>query len=112
LCSNFLKTLDWETEREYRFVTLNTGDPEEELFLDFEDALEAVIVGERFPVWQRPAAIDACREANVDALTLNWDMHRPIVTLLKVHRPDDPENDPEELRRRLFREEHRRSPAD
>ena len=107
----FLKTLDWETEHEYRFVTLNTGDPQDELFLDFGDALDAVIVGERFPTWERPAAIDACREAHVDALTLNWDMRRPIVTFLKVYRPHDPENDPTELRKRLLREEPLRPPA-
>lgn len=61
----FEKLIDWESEREYRFVT--TAPPSEPLYASFDDALLAVIVGEKFPDWQRPSAIEACRQVNADA---------------------------------------------
>lgn len=47
----FLKTRDWETEFEYRFVL--TAPDTDQVFAEYGDALEAVIVGEKFPQWQR-----------------------------------------------------------
>lgn len=66
----FHKALDWETEREYRFST--TSSDSQHLFVDFGQALTAIIVGESFPVWQRPAAIGACEGADVLPKRLDW----------------------------------------
>lgn len=84
----FLKTLDWETEFEYRFVT--TTESDDDLFVDYGDALEAVIVGEKFPHWERPAAIEACNNAAAEALRLDWSMHRPIPAKLKAAKAEPP----------------------
>ncbi|MCB8914204.1 MAG: hypothetical protein H6532_00010 [Thermoleophilales bacterium] len=51
----FRKTNDWATEFEYRFVSTVPGGSY--VYVDFEDALEFVMVSERFPHWQRPGAI-------------------------------------------------------
>lgn len=48
------RTLDWASEHEYRFVV--TAPDQEYVRVGFGDALKAVIVGERFPAWQRPGA--------------------------------------------------------
>jgi hypothetical protein len=99
----FLKTLDWETEHEYRFST--TSEDGGGLFVDYADSLEAVIVGQSFPDWERPGAIEACRHANADALRLDWSSNgRPIPAMLRVKRPpdeDSPEDRLERLRTRL-----------
>jgi len=76
----FRKTLDWESEHEYRFVTTSTDDAD--LFVGFEESLEAIIVGEKFPDWQRPSAIDACRPRGVKVLRLHWGTGRPKLAKL------------------------------
>src|SRR4029077_1004609 len=48
----FQKTLDWQTEHEYRFAT--TASPDEPLYADYGDALEGVVVGWKIPDWERP----------------------------------------------------------
>lgn len=72
----FHKALDWETEREYRFST--TSSEQDDLYVEFGDALAGVIVGEKFPVWQRPAAIERCRVAGAEAKRLDWTMGAPV----------------------------------
>lgn len=77
----FHEVLDWESEHEYRFCTIGRGaDP---IFVDTGDALHAVIVGERFPVWQRPAAIEACRLVEAQALRLDWSRGEPALRKLR-----------------------------
>ncbi len=66
----FLKTLDWETEHEYRVLAMR--DEPGYVFVDFADTLVAVVVGDRFPGWQLPAAVAACREQGVELLRLQW----------------------------------------
>jgi hypothetical protein len=77
----FHKVLDWETEHEYRFST-TSGDLEEPL-VDFGDSLVGVIVGERFPPWERPGALASCRRAGVGAERLDWSMGAPALAELK-----------------------------
>jgi hypothetical protein len=72
----FKKTLDWQTEYEYRFVT--TASPEQPLYAAYGDALLAIVTGERFPDWQLPAALEASRESNVQLLTMNWHGRSPV----------------------------------
>lgn len=72
----FLKTDDWRTEVEYRFVV--TAMSNEAVFVDYGDALHAVIVGEKFPTWQRAGAIETCREVKAEPLHLDWSMGHPL----------------------------------
>jgi hypothetical protein len=72
----FLKTDDWRTEYEYRVVVLAPSAPSY-LLGDYGDSLEAVIVGHRFPAWERPAAVEACRDADARSLRLAWHFGRP-----------------------------------
>lgn len=73
----FLKALDWATEHEYRFVT--TSSDGKDLFVDYGDSLAGVIVGEQFPIWQRPAAIEVCERKKVLAKRMDWSMGRPLL---------------------------------
>jgi hypothetical protein len=77
----FHKALDWESEREYRFST--TSSEEDDLYVEFGEALAAVIVGEKFPVWQRPAAIELCARTGIEAKRLDWTMGAPVLAELR-----------------------------
>ncbi|HEU4703698.1 MAG TPA: DUF2971 domain-containing protein [Conexibacter sp.] len=68
----FHKTLDWETEHEYRFVA--TWPEDVYLYADIGDALDAVIVGERFPSWQLPAAVTSSRRLGAKCRLVSWSM--------------------------------------
>ncbi len=72
----FQKTLDWQTEHEYRFVT--TASPDEPLYASYGDALVGIVVGERFPDWQRPAALEASRAVDVEPAIMNWRVTFPL----------------------------------
>ena len=72
----FLKTRDWASEHEYRFVV--TCPDQLNVRVDFGDALKAVVVGERFPDWQRPGAIRACATAKAQPYHLLWSSRRPL----------------------------------
>jgi len=76
----FKKTLDWQTEYEYRFVT--TASPEKPLLASYGDALIAVIVGDRFPDWQLPSAEKASGAVEVDLLRMHWHGIAPKPRLL------------------------------
>ena len=64
-----------------------------------------MIVGQSFPDWERPGAIEACRHASAEALRLDWSSNgRPIPAMLRVKRPPDkdlPEDRLDQLRTRL-----------
>jgi hypothetical protein len=77
----FLKSDDFATEYEYR-VVLAAGD-DEYAYIDYRDALVGVVLGERFPPWQRPAAITACEPLEVKLGRMHWEHGRPHV--LRVH---------------------------
>lgn len=47
------------------------------------DALVGIVVGERFPDWERPAAIEAGRKVGIEPLIMDWTMGRPVSTTLK-----------------------------
>lgn len=80
----FHKALDWETEHEYRFSTTSTD--KKDLYVEYGDALVAVIAGENLPAWQRPAAIEACRQASVESLRLNWSIGLPVLGSLSLNK--------------------------
>jgi hypothetical protein len=72
----FLKGDDFETEHEFR-VVLFGGQEEEYAYIDFNAALVSVILGERFPDWQVPGAVEACRAAGVPLRRMRWEGGRP-----------------------------------
>jgi len=85
----FLKSDDFETEHEYRAVVMPTdgfeAEPSEVLsiegdyaFVDYGDALVAVIVGERFPNWQLLGASRAAERAGARLGKIGWHQGRPI----------------------------------
>jgi hypothetical protein len=80
----FHKLLDWQSECEYRFSTTCYGATE--LLADVGDALTAVIAGGAIPYWQRPAAIAACEDVEVQALYLDWEGQAPRLTRLKTRK--------------------------
>jgi Protein of unknown function (DUF2971) len=69
------KTLDWQSEHEYRvsIVTDTTAD-DGYLYTPFGGAasVRAVVLGERFPEWQVPAAKWGCDQLGVQLLRLQW----------------------------------------
>ena len=85
----FKKTLDWETEHEYRFVAISQD--ESPLSIDYGHSLTAVIVGEQLPRWEHPSAITACHEAEADPLLMKWKNRRPGLIRLdhEMIRPRD-----------------------
>ncbi len=72
----FQKTLDWQTEHEYRFVT--TASPDSPLHADYGDALVGIVVGWKIPDWERPAAIEAAHAVGIEPVEMNWNMGRPV----------------------------------
>jgi hypothetical protein len=78
----FLKSDDWRTEFEYRFVV--TAFEDSDVSVEYGSALRAVIVGERFPDWQLPSAIESCKEADADPMRLDWSMGRPLPVDLRI----------------------------
>lgn len=65
-----LKTDDWMSEHEYRFVAM--WEDEGYQFLPYADTLSAILLGERFPEWQVPGAERRCQQAGVELLRMEW----------------------------------------
>lgn len=82
----FSKLPDWSSEREYRFVLLGVESTRENRqngdYVDFGDALLAVILGAKFPFWPEPCVQELLRSAystNVKLLKAAWDNGRPCL---------------------------------
>jgi hypothetical protein len=77
----FTKTLDSQSEHEFRVTLMTNVEGEEAEFVHvlFGDAVSvrAVILGEQFPEWQFPAAKWACEQVGVPLLTLRWEVGLP-----------------------------------
>jgi Protein of unknown function (DUF2971) len=71
----FLKTLDWATEYEYRFLLLQPD--RDDAYVAYGHALKFVVVGERFPEWQLPAAEAACLGAGLELKRMTWESGWP-----------------------------------
>jgi hypothetical protein len=71
----FLKHDDFESEREFR--ALVTARSDEYLFVDYDDAVQAVILGERFPGWQVAGVVELCGEHDIPVLQIGWERGRP-----------------------------------
>lgn len=72
----FLKTEDWESEREFRYALMRPG--EEEVYLNYDGSLRYVVIGERFPEWQIPAARAVCDCAGVELRRMSWNAGQPF----------------------------------
>jgi Protein of unknown function (DUF2971) len=65
-----LKTDDFASEWEYRTVV--RGDETEYAYVDYRNALVAVVVGLHFPEWQLPGAALRCESAGVELRKMHW----------------------------------------
>jgi hypothetical protein len=71
----FRKTLDWQSEHEFRItLTADLGSDTEYVSVPYggAESIGAVILGERFPTWQIPAAKWVCERCGVRLLQLQW----------------------------------------
>lgn len=75
-----LKTLDWESEHEYRFVAHQPDD--DYLHVPYGDALKAIIVGHKFPPAAETALREACETADAEPYRLKWFHEGPFPTEL------------------------------
>ena len=72
----FTKTLEWETEFEYRFVGYTRGSSGY-TYIDFDDALAAVIADDQFPPIEIPGLFAFCEALDVEPRQFRWDSFRP-----------------------------------
>lgn len=80
----FLRKLtDWANEDEYRWVYLDS-DPDPR-YVDFEDALEAIVIGENVPKTHYEDILRYCVKYHADVANLNWHNGYP-----KIERPGQP----------------------
>jgi hypothetical protein len=77
----FSKALDWQSEHEYRFTLIPQRRAGEALaeysYVDYGTSLREVILGERFPEWQIPAARAVCDPPGIPVSQLKWRLGRP-----------------------------------
>lgn len=73
----FTKLADWQGEWEYRFAVVGEGD--EYVYCPTGDSLRAVILGHKFPKWQRESARRLCEEGGVELRRMHWEHWRPIL---------------------------------
>ena len=71
----FTKLRDWETEVEYRFVTL-TGD-DGPIHVPIRNSLRALIIGEEVDTHYLPALSALCDDAGVEIHRIKWQHGRP-----------------------------------
>jgi len=82
----FLKTEDWATEFEYRFVWQRAEETPLARLLPstnrvrYGEALRWVVVGERFPDWQIPGAREIAQGAGAELRRMIWEDSRPFIT--------------------------------
>jgi hypothetical protein len=87
----FTKTLDWQTEHEYR-VTIFTDKTSNDgyVYVPFggAESIRAVILGEHFPQAQVPKAESICEKAGIELLMLIWASGAPrlVPSEWAVHR--------------------------
>jgi hypothetical protein len=70
--------LDPEGDSAGDYITDDQGN----VFIDYGDSLVGAVLGERFPEWQRPAAVEAC-PAEVLLGRIEWKNGRPHVFPLR-----------------------------
>jgi hypothetical protein len=75
----FLKNEDFATEFEYRIVVMGAPDQPGEVEVEVATSLVAVVLGERFPHWQRAGAIHACSRIRTNVGLMAWTRGHPRV---------------------------------
>lgn len=87
----FTKTLDWQTEHEYRvtiFTDKTAGDGYVYVPFGGAESVRAVLLGEHFPQTQIPHAQSICEHAGVELMMVIWAAGTPrlIPSAWAVHR--------------------------
>jgi hypothetical protein len=91
----FRKSLDWETEYEYRYVYVPDEKDRGEWECYVSYALRAIILGEKFPDWQVSAAINVGQEVSIkggrpiEVLSLKWEHGAPKLKRAAVRTQPD-----------------------
>jgi hypothetical protein len=67
----FTKMEDYRDEQEFRYVVFDGSDADY-VYIDIEDALIAVVLGEAFPEWGRDGAAAMCAEHGVAVRAMDW----------------------------------------
>jgi hypothetical protein len=67
----FTKMEDYRDEQEFRYVLFD-GSDDDYVYIEIEDALIAVVLGEAFPRWGRDGAAAMCAEHGVAIRAMDW----------------------------------------
>lgn len=89
----FTKTEDWRTEHEYRALLFPFEDNDDDCFLPFGDALEAVVVGAHYPDWGLAGAKELCDKKGVALRKIGWTRGRPSTRPAVMPTDDAPETE-------------------
>jgi DUF2971 family protein len=73
----FSKTPDWSSQHEYRIVTSDRLDDPTDIYVNLGSSLRYVIAGERFPHWENPTLVSACKKAGAQPVELSWTTATP-----------------------------------
>lgn len=80
----FLRKLtDWASEDEYRWIYLDTNP--KPIYIDFEDSLEAIVIGEHVPHAHSEDILRYCVKYHAEVANLNWHNGFP-----KIEHPAQP----------------------
>lgn len=70
----FLKTDDWRSEHEYRFVVDTPGLTDHDLMtVSFGSAVRTVVLGEAVPTWQEAGARQVCEQRSIELRRMDWE---------------------------------------
>lgn len=73
----FQKTLDWQSEHEFRIAT--TANPDEELRASYGDALVGLVIGAQVPSWERPGILEMAHDCGIEPALMNWSTRLPFL---------------------------------
>lgn len=87
-CFFFLKTEEWASELEYRWVMEEAATrpdaPAPAFFADVGASLRSVVLGERFPRWRVFGAWQIAQAAGVELRQMEWRSGAPVAERLRV----------------------------
>ncbi|WP_193368711.1 DUF2971 domain-containing protein [Pelagibius marinus] len=66
----FVKSEDWEQEREFRWLIEGEGD--EDFFVEITDCMVGILIGDRFPEGRKPAVGKHALEIGVSIAIMDW----------------------------------------
>jgi hypothetical protein len=80
-----IKSEDWKTEFEYRWLVHSLNDAPEDISID--GVIEGVLVGQDFPKACWPSLKELCKKLNIPAGLIEWESGFPYILPEKIHKP-------------------------